>query len=310
MKKLNNEIKIGLTILCAVLIAIIGFRFMQDIPILRQTDMLYTSYDRVNGISVGTTVLMAGVRVGTVREIRLDEGDSVRVELNISYQRGIPKGSIAAIESIDMIGNKAITIRKSDETETYQDGDYIPGIYDTGLMGEVRAVGDKIGPQIIESTDNLASLLTELDRIMQEGGGQDVEQFLRHLNRVTQSIDRTITQKDEELTQAMNSLQNILASVDTLSSDRKEQIDDILNNLERTSSDLNEITMELKGISSELSVTMATINNGEGSLGMFINNPSLYQNVDSLSYNMNLLIKEINENPRVFLKHLKLIELF
>lgn len=310
MKKLNNEIKTGLTIACALLIAIIGFRFMQDMPVFRQSDVLNTQFDRVDGINVGTSVLMSGVKVGTVRAIKLTDSDSVHVVLNVSYDRGIPKGSVALIQSIDMIGNKAIAIQRSGQIETIEDGGFIEGKFDEGLMDEVRAYGEKLGPHITESTESLSSFLTELDRVMLEGGSNDVEMFLHHLGQTTKNVDRIISEKERELAQAMSSLQRILANVDTLSSGRREQLDSLMTNLEATGRELNTITAELGDISTELSITMKKINNSEGSLGMFVNDPSLYQNLDSLSYNMNKLIKEMNDNPRHFLRHMRLIDIF
>ncbi|MEX0779822.1 MAG: MlaD family protein [Balneolales bacterium] len=310
MKKISNEIKIGLTIAIALLIAIVGFRFMQDMSIFRQTDNIHTHFERTDGINVGTSILMSGVKIGTVRRIRLTEADSVAVELNITYGGGIPKGSIASIESVDMIGNKAVAIRKSDRQETIEDGGYIRGQYDEGIMGELRSYSEEIGPNVAESTESLSSLLQEIDIVMREGGNQDIQQFLQHLNRTTQNVDRVVSEKEQELTRAMNSLQNILDNVDTLSAGHKEQLDSLFTNLETTGRELNSITTELNAVSAELGITMQKINNGEGSLGLFINDPSLYQNLDTLSYNMNQLIKEMNDDPRQFLKHMNLINLF
>ncbi|MEX0773046.1 MAG: MlaD family protein [Balneolales bacterium] len=310
MKKLSNEIKIGLTIALALVIAIVGFRFMQDMPVFRQTEIINTHFDRVNGINIGTSILMSGVKVGTVRDINLTDADSVHVVLNINYDKGIPKGSVALIQSVDMIGNKAITIERSDRTDTIEYDGYIEGRFDEGLMGDVQSYSEELGPNITESTKSLSSLLRELDRVMLEGGSQDVEQFLHHLSQTTQNVDRAVREKEQELTQAIGSLQNILANVDTLSTGREEQLDSLLTNLAVTGRELNKVTAELGGVSSELSITMKKINSGEGSLGMFINDPSLYQNLDTLSYNMNELIMDINDDPSQFVKHLRLIDLF
>lgn len=310
MKKLSNEIKIGLTIACAILIAIIGFRFMQDMPVFRQSNILNTHFDRVDGINIGSSILMSGVKVGTVRNITLVGPDSVHVVLNINNDNGIPKGSVALIQSVDIIGNKAITIRRSDRDELIEDGGYIEGHYDEGFMGEVRSYSENIVPNVAESTENLSSLLQQLDRVMLEGGSRDVEQILHHLNRTTQNVDRLVSEKERELSQAMNSLQNILANVDTLSTGRDEQLDSLLTNLETTGKDLSKITAELSDISSELNITMKKINNGDGSLGKLINDPSLYENLDTLTSNMNKLIIEMNDNPNEFLKHLRLIDIF
>jgi phospholipid/cholesterol/gamma-HCH transport system substrate-binding protein len=40
------------------------------------------------------------------------------------------------------------------------------------------------------------------------------------------------------------------------------------------------------------------INDGKGSLGMLINNDSLYNELNSSSQSLNTLIKDVNENPQ------------
>ena len=41
-----------------------------------------------------------------------------------------------------------------------------------------------------------------------------------------------------------------------------------------------------------------------------LNDPSLYNNVDSLTYNLNNLILNFQENPSEYLKYMRLIEIF
>ena len=73
---------------------------------------------------------------------------------------------------------------------------------------------------------------------------------------------------------------------------------------------MSRLTIELSATSITLNSVLKKIDQNEGSLGLLLNDRSLYKNVDSLSYNLNKLIKAIEENPERYLKHLRLIELF
>jgi phospholipid/cholesterol/gamma-HCH transport system substrate-binding protein len=42
--------------------------------------------------------------------------------------------------------------------------------------------------------------------------------------------------------------------------------------------------------------------NGEGTLGKLVNDEKLYDNLDSVTANLNLLIKDLRENPGRYVK--------
>ena len=63
-------------------------------------------------------------------------------------------------------------------------------------------------------------------------------------------------------------------------------------------------------VSAQLAEILEKINNGEGTLGKLVNDPQLYNNLDSLSVNLNTMVKDLNENPRHFLRHLRLVDIF
>ena len=56
--------------------------------------------------------------------------------------------------------------------------------------------------------------------------------------------------------------------------------------------------MENLGLSYKI---LEKINQGEGTLGMLVNNDSLYQNLSSLSQELDLLLKDLQENPKKYI---------
>lgn len=59
--KLSNEFKIGLIVVLAALVTWIGFRLMQDNPILSLDTEIEVMYDRVDGINAGSLVYLRGI---------------------------------------------------------------------------------------------------------------------------------------------------------------------------------------------------------------------------------------------------------
>jgi ABC-type transporter Mla subunit MlaD len=106
--------------------------------------------------------------------------------------------------------------------------------------------------------------------------------------------------------EAKNTMQNL----DDISSENKEKLNSMITNLEATSAELETLSAGLNETNLTLNEVLTKINNGEGTLGKMVNDPSLYNNIDSLSVNINQLIKSINEDPGKYLKHMRLIEVF
>ncbi|HCI71476.1 MAG TPA: MCE family protein, partial [Balneola sp.] len=61
--------KIGLVVIAAIIIAVIGFRIMRDQPIFRQSKILYTTFDRVDALLPGSVVHIKGLKIGSVKGI-------------------------------------------------------------------------------------------------------------------------------------------------------------------------------------------------------------------------------------------------
>lgn len=307
---MQNEIKIGLTIVIAMLIAVIGFRLMQDVPLFRSSHRLYSSFERIDGITPGSSVYMSGVKVGSVNRVSLEGPDSVEVMMYLSYTGGIPKGSKAVIESSDLIGGKHIKIYHSGATEMLPDGAHIEGVYDRGMIVELEEFADEVRPDVQQSAGSLAEVLEHFQEILQEGGKEDIQQTLSGLRASSGEINDLLQERKGDLEQSIVSLQNIMSNLDTLSSGRESQLDSILVNLETTTGELSAISYEMGGVSSELNEMMRNINSAEGTVGRLIQDPSLYENLDSLAINLKDISREMQNDPGRFLKHMRLVEFF
>jgi phospholipid/cholesterol/gamma-HCH transport system substrate-binding protein len=98
-----------------------------------------------------------------------------------------------------------------------------------------------------------------------------------------------------------NSLEHLESFTGNLES-KNEQISESLDNLA-------EITSELKGADlystfasldstlTSLKSIMAKVDQGEGTLGKLMNDSSLYTHLDSTAYHLDLLMKDLQENP-------------
>lgn len=307
---MKNEVKVALTIFISVIVAVLGYRFMTESPLFSQAYELHAHFNRVDGIVRGSSVLMQGVKIGTVRQVEfLDNSDSLRVSMSFNTTRMIPEGSTAFIRSFQIV-DKAIEIERSDSSVMLATGGQLQGIYDEGIMGAVREIGETSGRNIENTTERLSSVLTQVDEMLLGGSRSDIEQSLNSLNASLRAVEQLLAESSDDIGETIVHLRNTAASIDTLTSGEQERLQQIIANLEEASGRFATLSGEMEGVSRDLTDIMRKVNEGDGSLGLLINDPSLYNNLDSLSYNLNALIRNLNDNPRHFLKHVRLIDIF
>ncbi|MBS1516487.1 MAG: MCE family protein [Bacteroidetes bacterium] len=102
----------------------------------------------------------------------------------------------------------------------------------------------------------------------------DVQKFIKKDSEASINSDGLVGNKIVSIT-AGNANSEMVQNGDSIHSVAPVSIGDIINNL-------NESTKQAQVIAVQLSEIMVKINNGEGTLGKFINNSSIYDNVDSL----------------------------
>lgn len=310
MARISNETKIAITIIAAVLVAFFGFRIMRDMPLFRQSQVLYSYFERVDGLTPGNYIYINGVKVGSVKQISLISDDSVRVSMNFNLGVEIPRGSVAYLESSGLFDEKAVVIERGTSEEDIEYGGTIRGVYRGGMMETLKQEGEKLSDDVSQSFSQLNTLLQQLNGTVTEENQAKVSNILTDMRATTSEINRLIQRKQQELGSSIDHANRFLANLDTVSTHNKEAIDSVLVNMNQSLQKIEKLSSELEVTGQQLNEVLAKINNGEGSLGKLVNDPSLYNNLDSLSVEMKTLIKNINEDPRKYLKHMRLIEVF
>ena len=118
---------------------------------------LIAKFDRADGVSPGTDVRVAGVKVGTVRSVKLDQ-TTFKAEARLAIKKDvqIPEESAAQIQSDSLLGGSYIHIQISGMPDNMQPGykfEYTRGSMDilgilleaVGGLGGGESTGDTGG---------------------------------------------------------------------------------------------------------------------------------------------------------------------
>lgn len=108
--KLNKETKVGIFTVIVLLILVYFSLSVGKIHIFKSPVYTISAYFKsANGIGAGTTVTMAGIKIGRVEKIRLENG-MARVYMAIKSKYGVYPQYIASIRSMSLLGESYISI--------------------------------------------------------------------------------------------------------------------------------------------------------------------------------------------------------
>ncbi|RCL67513.1 MAG: MCE family protein [Rhodothermaeota bacterium MED-G64] len=309
--KLSNEFKIGLIVVLAAFVTWIGFRLMQDNPILSLDTEVKVMYDRVDGINAGSLVYLRGVKIGSVKSVALTETDSIHVTLSLDNGRQIPRGSIGVITATSLVDSKGIHIRAGTSTEMVPSGGRIEGIYAISVLESISAEDTQSLTQgasgafegIQGASEGFAGLFNDTTQASFQASMQNVE-------RSTEELASILEGKKSDVDATIESARSLMAQLDTLATDNRAQVETTMIQLEATLQELETTSQELNEAIVTLNSILTKMDEGEGSLGLLLNDPSLYQEMDSLSAELKTLTRGINDDPKRYLRHLRLFRLF
>ena len=87
---------------------------------------LYASFDEISGLKPKAPVVVAGVKVGEVGSITLDEDSRARVEFVVDGTLKYPADSSASIVTAGVLGDRYVSLQLGGDESVLGDGERIP----------------------------------------------------------------------------------------------------------------------------------------------------------------------------------------
>jgi phospholipid/cholesterol/gamma-HCH transport system substrate-binding protein len=301
MKKISNEVKVGVTALLTIAVFVWLFSFLKGKDFLKSTAIYYTVYDKVGGLAESSPVEINGYKVGVVRSLDFIDPVSGRLLVKFSIKKGfkLPKNTVAEIVPVSLLGGMKVQFVYGKGPGTYSDGDTIPGRLAESLM-------DKIDTEILPVKEKITNLIVVLDSVIKSVDEVLDPEFkknfsgtLAHLNSTTASLDKALGSKEKELASTIDNINKFTKML----SDNSGKMNKTFTNLETISdtlaaSDLSGSVANLKKSLEKASLLVDNLNKGKGSAGQFLTNDSLYTNLSGSLESLNLLLKDMKANPK------------
>jgi phospholipid/cholesterol/gamma-HCH transport system substrate-binding protein len=268
---MSREIRVGLFLVVAFLILIALFELVGKETIFARMLEYRTSFKSIPGLKLGDPVRLAGVDVGTVRDIRVI-GARVEVAMRVKPGTPVKTDSIATIKLTSLLGTNFVDLTFGSPAAQIAPGGSLlqssePPDLNTLLVrlndaaGDIQTLAKQVNEGLGKSIEPISSAFQTMDKIAKkiEKGEGTLGRLIADdgLYREIRGMAANLHQVSDQIAKGQGTLGKLLA-------------DDALYK------DLRSLSADLRGTTGSLSRVMKDIESGKGSLGKLVRDESLY----------------------------------
>lgn len=292
MKKIfSKEVLIAIAVLISIGLLYWGINYLKGVNLFTPSNFYKVSYNRINGLNVSAPVTINGFQVGLVSDVTYDykNNGNIIVELSLDKKLKLPVGTEALIVT-DMLGTSTVMLDlPASANEFYAVGDELKGKLQSGLMDNVSK---DLMPSLAVMLPKVDSILTSINTLL---ANPAISGSVTRLNNISANLENLTVQLNKNMPEMMTNANGITADLKTVSANLAEitnelnavPLDSTMNSVNATMSNLKSLTEKMNGT--------------ESSLGLLMNDKSLYNHADQTILSLDSLFKDIKANPKRYI---------
>lgn len=297
---MSKELKIGVFAVTILIVSYFLINYLRGEDIFNNEIELSSRYENVEGLLPSAPVYIKGYKAGKVSEVLyVPETGDFKVTCSIDKDFMIPTDSRMTIYSVDIMGGKGVRIDLGHSEEAAEDGGILEPAFEAGLMdGLAGGVGPLI-EKVSSTLDSLSVTIGGVNRLLSDGNQASIARTLAHLEKTISSLSRLadgFEGKSDELEAVIENmalLSQRLNSISVKADSTIDGVDTIVTSLSES---------DLAGVVSSLNSLLENMNDPEGTIGKLFVDDSVYDSVDSLLNDVDILVRKIQENPKKYLR--------
>jgi phospholipid/cholesterol/gamma-HCH transport system substrate-binding protein len=297
MSKSRLEWKVGIFVFVGlVLMAGLLLQFSKGTTFFRPTKLILLRAANVGGLKMRAQVLMAGVQVGTVSDIRLGpQGTNVTITLTIFNQYVIHKDARFEIQMSGFLGDQYISIMPTkNQGEVFQNGDTAEAEAPFNMQEVARSAGSfllRIEDTATRLNDAIADVrkqvlneqtLTNLSRTV--GNFSVVSDHalttVDNVNSLVQSNSPSVALAVSNMVMFSQEINQFAISFRSVLTSNTAQIGAVVRNLESSTVTLTNLLEDVKS--------------GKGVAGNLLQNEAMATNVSQIVSNLSVTSSNLN----------------
>lgn len=289
--KRRDEVTVGILLTVAVIVLITGTLWLVRGG-LKRGYPLFVRFAWGHSVKQGQAVVLAGVTVGYVADVRLNQDAGaglLDVDLIVRNQYRIPKTAVAEVFPVGIFGDVIVAL-KADRPDTafYARGDTIPSRPASGSgLDVLQAKADSIANALSRITRTLES------ELVAAGGIRELRQTISGMNRLVTQIQGAVAEQDRNMSATMTSVRNAVDSAEVART---------LKELRVSAASADSLMLRLSSNSTQIQAILARLERGEGTAGKLLADTALYHDARVLLARADSLLADIKKNPGRYVK--------
>ena len=303
---ISNETKVGSLTAIAIVLLILGFNFLKGKSFSSQNSRYLATFGDIRGLAKGNPVVINGKETGTVVDI--DGGKDMKqlkVTINMKDDVNIPDDSYAIINK-SFLDAVQLEIKLGDSKNFLKDGAALKTTASGDLIADAMKKLDPVLFQVTKAVKSLDSVLLTVTSVVHPNTKHNIRAVMENLNKTTASLAVSSASLQGMLNAQTGS---IAKTVDNLNSftgalkNNNEKLTQTMANVETATGKLARLDLEttmgnLNTSITELKSILSKANSDKGTLGLLMNDPKLYNNLNATSNKLNLLLDDLRLHPK------------
>jgi ABC-type transporter Mla subunit MlaD len=299
MEKSRLETKVGLFVFIGLtLLAVLLIQFSKGTSLFRGTYELHLHAANVGGIKPRAAVLLAGVQVGTVTDVKLaGDGKSVTMILKIYTDYPIYHDARFVIEQSGFLGDQFVSVNPTtnsppiltNNTDVYCDAPFNLQEVARSASGFIQQIDGTAKKLDASVTDLRAEVLNEQTLSSFGEAMTNLKAFTEQAVEAVQEIHAIVTTNGTQVGMACSNLVFFSTELTQLAGSAQGVLATNAQNIGIATKNMEDISANLKQLSVDLQA-------GKGLAGTILQNEELATNVQIIAANLAITSSNLNRH--------------
>lgn len=259
----SPELKVGILVVAvSALIGTMALKVAEGPGVLSGAKKYYFKADSAGGLVPNSAVKMAGIKVGVIKDIVLEDGRA-KIIVALESNARLTEGAKVELKADGILGDKHVELIPGDPSAAQLpvNSEIFLAVGKAGGMDDVMADVSKVAKNLNELLDVIKKAASEGDE------STPVGRIIKNIEKLTGDISEITGENKDKVGEIVERVRNLSKNIDTyINEESLARVDRSLRNIE-------EITSKLA--------------KGEGTLGRLINDEATVEELNSAISNVN-----------------------